>query len=244
VARAHGAYGSVWGAEVRAINRSDTAKHLAVVDWIGTAGWRPSTYTVEAHATLSLAGSDVYGGPYSPDLAPVGLAVCQIDEGLIVQAVVLGGPELITLNPYCRSYDGGGPGSFGPCTPFAGPIVEGVIDFFPAGQELFVPWLHTIEDRRTNLVLFNPDATPSHVTVSVASGDGGTVESQTYEVPARGLLQLNDIFTKAPWTAIRVANSHFQTGAASATIRGDTRLYAVAYVISFYNQTLTISLPR
>ncbi len=92
--------------------------------------------------------------------------------------------------------------------------------------------------------MFNADATPSHVTVIVATGDGGTVHSQTYEVPARGLLQLNDIFTKAPWTAIRVANGHFQTAAASATVVADTQLYAVAYVISSYNNSLTISLPR
>lgn len=52
VVGAFGANDSVWGTEVRAINRSDAPKQLAVVDWIGTPGFKPSSYTVEAHGTL------------------------------------------------------------------------------------------------------------------------------------------------------------------------------------------------
>ncbi len=249
VVGAHGANDSVWGTEVRVFNRSDTTKQFAVVDWIGTPGWKPSTYTIEGHSTLSIGGYYIYGGAYDPATPPVGLAVCDADDGLIVQTAVLGGPTYASLNPlgnpYCQSYDGGGPGFFIPCSPFAGPIVEGINALFSAGDELFVPWLHTVSNRRTNLVLFNVDNSVSHVTVTVTSGDGRTAESKSYEIPARSLLQLNDIFSKDPWRAIRVANAHLlHTGAASATIVGDTRLYAVAYVISSYNNGLTISLPR
>lgn len=159
----------------------------------------------------------------------------------------MGGPTYASFSPFglpCQSYDGVGSGFFGPCTPFAGPIVEGVTDFFPPGQGLFLSWLHTVNDRRTNLVLFNADAMVSHVTVTVSSADSQTVESQSYDVPARGVLQLNDIFSKEPWHEVRIANGRVPSGAASATIVGDTRLYAVAYVISWYNNSLTVSLPR
>lgn len=247
VVGAFGANDSVWGTEVRAINRSDVPKQFAVVDWIGTPGFKPSSYMVEPHETLSLGGSQVFGGTRLDELVPVGLAVCEADDGLLIQSVVLGGPTYASFSPFglpCQSYDGVGPGFFGPCSPFAGPIVEGVKDFFPAGQELFLSWLHTVPDRRTNLVLFNADATASHVNVTVSSADNRTVVTQTYEVPPRGLLQLNDIFSKEPWHDIRVANGRLPSGAASATIIGDTRLYAVAYVISWYNNSLTVSLPR
>jgi len=248
VVGAHGAFDSVWGTEVRAINRSEASKELRVVDWIGTPGWKPSSYTVASRSILSIGGLEIYGGSYSPDAAPVGLAVCEIDEDLIVQTAVLGGPTYASLRPFgdpsCARFNGGGAASLAPCSPFAGPIVEGVSSLFPANQMFFVPWLHTISDRRTNLVLFNGDANVSHVTVTITSADDGLAESQDFDVPARGLLQVNDLFSKEPWADIRVANSHLHTGAASATITGDTRLYAVAYVISSYNNSLTISLPR
>jgi hypothetical protein len=247
VVGAFGANDSVWGSEVRAINRSDVPKQLALVDWIGTPGFRPSSYTVEPHATLSLGGSQVFGGTRSEEQVPVGLAVCEADDGLLIQSVVMGGPAGASFNPFgspCPAYDGVGPGFYGPCSPFAGPIVEGVKDFFQAGAELFLSWLHTSEDRRTNLVLFNADPTTAHVTVTVFSADSRTTQAAGYEVQARGTLQLNDIFSKVPWKDIRFADGPLQSGAATATITGDTRLYAVAYVISNFNNSLTISLPR
>src|ERR1035437_17181 len=91
-----------------------------------------------------------------------------------------------------------------------------------------------------------PDDVPAHVTVSVTSQDGSTTATESYGLSPRSYNQVNDLFLQEPWSAIYIANSYIQGGgaAASATIRSDTRLLAMAYVISNYNNSLTISLPR
>lgn len=119
--------------------------------------------------------------------------------------------------------------------------------FTNPGQEVELPWLHTAFDRRTNLVLINPDDAGAVVTVSIVSQDGTSTQSTSYEVAGWSYNQINDLFSLEPWSAIRTANQGMPLGggaAASATIRSDKRLLAMAYVISDYNNSLTISLPH
>jgi len=95
-------------------------------------------------------------------------------------------------------------------------------------------------------VLINPDDVPAHVTVAATSQDGSATVTASYVLPPRSYNQINDMFRQEPWSAIFVANGSINQGgaAASATITSDTRLLAMAYVISDYNNSLTISLPR
>ena len=232
----HGVNNAQWEVEVRAINRSDVTKHLAVVDWIGTPNWKPTSYDVPPHSTLSVGGWPFAGGGTS---AVSGTAVCTADDGLLVQAAVLTGWWSAGLQEPCWSFDGGYFICLGPVG--GGPIVEGLA-FTPAGDETFLPWLHTFINRRTNLSLTNPDDVPAHVTVSITSQDGMTTRSAEYVVPAHSLVQLNDLFVTEPWDAIRA----IQRGgsAATAIIKSDTRLLALAYVISNEDNSLTISVPH
>ena len=237
VGDAHGVNDAWWNVEVRAINRSDVTKHLAVVDWIGTPNWKPTSYDVPPHSTLSVGGWPFAGGGTE---ALAGTAICSVDEGLIVEAAVLTGHWGGAGVRPCWSYEGGYVLCVGPVG--AGPIIEGLA-FTPANQETFLPWLHTVFTHRTNLSLTNPDVMPAHVTVAITSEDGTVSQSADYDVPAHGIIQINDLFSMEPWTAIRTANT-FANAGATAIIKSDTRLLALAYVISNENNSLTISVPH
>ncbi len=249
VAGVHGQKDASWETEVRITNRTDAPKRFNIVDWIGTPGWKATAYVVAPHSTTSLGGAQVFGAfVRSPGVA--GLAICEADTGLVVRSAVLAG--IWTggggAQDGCSSFDGGGVES--PCfgLPGAGPIIEGLV-FTSTGQDVEIPWLHSAFDRRTNLVLINPDDSGAVITVSIVSQDGSSTQSMSYEVAGRSYNQINDLFSQEPWSAIRTANAGIQTSfgggaAASATITSDKRLLAMAYVISDHNNSLTISLPR
>lgn len=249
VAYVHGQNDASWITEVRITNRSDVPKQFRVVDWIGTPGWKGATYAVAPHSTTSLGGADVFGSFAAP--GAVGLAICDADADLLVQSAILSGIWIGAggVSYSCPSYDGGGRGTPVACPGLsgAGPIIDGLV-FSNPGQDTYIPWLHTEETRRTNLVLINPDDVPAHVTVSVISQDGSATATDSYVLPPRSYNQVNDLFSQEPWSAIRMANGGIpfpeRAAAASATISSDTRLLAMAYVISNYNNSLTISLPR
>lgn len=244
VAGVHGQSDAFWTTEVRITNRTDTPKQFHVVDWIGTPGWRAAEHAVAPHSTTSLGGADVFGA-FLPVSGTVGLAVCEADADLLVESVVLSG--IWTggggVSYSCPSYDGGGGTQSCSGLPGAGPIIEGLA-FSTPGQDTYIPWLHTATDRRTNLALINPDDIPAHVTVSVTSQDGSARATESYVLPPRSYNQVNDLFSQELWVAIRTANYGIGGAAASATISSDTRLLAMAYVISNYNNSLTISLSR
>lgn len=244
-ARVHGQEDALWTVELRVMNRTDVARTFRVEDWIGTDGWKPATYTVPPHATMSLGGSDVFNAQLPPSGA-AGLAILDADPELLVQSSVLTGiwaPGGVTF--YCSSFNGGGNvadcgGNVG-----AGPLIDGLA-FSPAGKPLFIPWLHTDFVRRTNLVIVNPDDAPAHVSVTIVSQDGLTAHTEEYLFPPRSYNQLGDIFAQPPWSEIRKANEriHFDGAAAAATITSDTRVAGMAYVIGNFDNSLTVSLPR
>jgi hypothetical protein len=246
VAAVRGQNGVLWETEVRVTNRTDQVLHFSVVDWIGTPGFVPATYFVEPHATMSLGGADVFSAS-TPAQGAAGLAFFETDDLLLVQAAVLSGAWApVDGYDFCPTYDGGG-GE--PCRgrSGAGPIIEGLA-FSEPGQAIFLPWLHSEQARRTNLVLINPSEFAARVTVSVRSQDGLTTATDTYTLAPRSYNQTNDFFSQDPWTGIRAANSSylggFKAAAASATIVSDTPLLAMGYVISAVNNSLTVSLPR
>lgn len=248
VARVRGQYDASWETEIRVTNRTDTPKRFSIVDWIGVLGWQPSEYVVAPHSTLSLGGFDAYGARVSNETGAVGLAICEAERGLLVQSAVLSG--IWTggggVSYACPSYDGGGGQQSCLGLPGAGPVLAGLA-FASPGQETYLPWLHTDDSRRTNLVLINPDPEAAHVRVSVVSQDGGTTVVDAFDLPARSYSQIDDFFSRSPWSALRVAN-HSVPGvgggaAASATITSDRRILAMAYVIGQFNNSLTVSVP-
>jgi hypothetical protein len=243
---AHGANDASWITEVRITNRTDVPKQFSIVDWIGTPGWKASSYTIAPRSTTSLGGAGIFG-TFVPltGAGAVGLAVCEAENGLLVQSAVLSGLWRSGGVSYsCQPYDGGGFSGVGcPGPAGAGPIIEGLA-FSDPGKEIYLPWLHTVSDRRTNLVLINPDSVVAHVEVSVQSQDGLTTKTEAFDLEPRSYNQLSDVFAAEPWSTIRSANIDIGGGAASATIVSDTRLLAMATVISNYNNSLSIALPR
>jgi hypothetical protein len=246
VARVHGQNDALWSTEVRVTNRTDAPKQFSVVDWIGTPGWKATTYVVAPHSMTSLGGADVFGA-FVGAPGPAGLAICEAEAGLLFQSAVLAGiwaPGGVL--DFCPSYDGGGGPDCGGLAG-AGPIIDGLV-FANPGQDINIPWLHTAPNRRTNLVLINPDVAAAHVEVSVQSQDGLTTMTDTFVLAPRSYNQINDVFAQEPWSAVRVANQRIPVygggAAASATISSDTRLLAMAYVISNDNNSLTVSLAR
>lgn len=236
---------ALWSVEVRVTNRTDAAHTFRVADFIGTAGWRPTTFTVPPRATMSLGGADVFNGPYSLS-AVFGLAILDADPELLVQSAVLTGIWRPGGASYtCESFNGGTYMAGCEGIVGAGPLIDGLA-FSPVGKALFIPWLHTDEGRRTNLVIVNPDDVPARVSVTIASQDGLTTHTEEYVFEPRSYNQLGDIFAQPPWYEIRAANERIPYGgaAATATITGDTRLVAMAYVIGNEDNSLTISLPR
>lgn len=244
-ARVQGQNEALWEVELRVMNRTDVARTFSIQDWIGTAGWNPVTYTVPPHATMSLGGADIFNAQVSPSAA-AGLAILDADPELLVQSAVLTGiwrPGGVSY--LCPSFDGGtyqvGCGGI----VGAGPLIDG-LTFSPPGKAVYIPWLHTDEARRTNLVIVNPDDTPAHVSVVIVSQDGLTSHTEEYVFEPRSYNQFGDIFARPPWSEVRKANERVHLGgaAATATITSDTRVVGMAYVIGNFDNSLTISLPR
>lgn len=247
VAAVHGQNEVLWETEIRFFNRTDSPRQVLIVDWIGSPAWPandlPSQLWVPARSILSVGGGDLFF-TRMPASGAAGLAVIDADDGLLVQTAVLSGswgPD--ADSQFCPSFNGGGEiacrGRSG-----AGPIIENLA-FASPGEPVFLPWLHTDESRRTNLVLINPDAVPAHVTVSVQSQDGLTTKSEDQILPPHSYNQTNDLFAGLPWSAIREANvAYFKTAGASARIVSDSRLLAMGYVISNVNNSLTVSTPH
>jgi hypothetical protein len=190
---------------------------------------------------VSVGGFEFAGVPSGDGASLVGVAVCTADDGLLVQTAILTGLYSISIVQPCPSYNGGGEQCLGPVG--AGPLVEGLA-FSASGDSTFVPWLHTDDTRRTNLMIVNPDSVATHVTVRITTQDGSKEVSAEYEVPGRSLVQLNDLFAKEPWLPLRTANGMAHAAGASATLTAGSRLLAIGYVISNYDNSVTVSVPR
>ena len=250
-----GAQNALWSTEIRITNLSESERELRVVDWIGIDG-ALQTLEVKPGETRIISGWElIYGGHrgsvVSLDEDIYGAAVCEKDDGLLVQSAIL------TL-----THSGTGLGSDSPCEPWrgghetghsgiscndgSGPLLTHDHDFFPAEQPILLPWLFSSSgDKRQNLVLLNPETAPSTVEISITSSDGMVTRTNGYTVGPRAFLQINELFRQAEWQDfLQAAGQHQREHpAARATIRATTRLYALGYVISWINNTVSVSLP-
>lgn len=253
----YGAQDALWSTEIRITNTAETMKRLRVVEWIGIEG-ALQTLEVQPGETRIVSGWElIYGGPrgsvVSLDEDVYGAAVCEKDEGLFVQSAIL---SQTSTPPFA------GIGSDAPCFPWAGgyevgqtlipcnfgsgPVLTHDHDFFPANRDIFLPWLFSdVGTKRQNLVFLNPDTVPSSVEISITSSDGKVTRTNTVTVPPRSFLQINQLFRQPEWQEfLQAAGQHQrERPAARATIRATTRLYPLGYVISWINNTVTVSLP-
>jgi hypothetical protein len=253
----YGAQNALWSAEIRIMNPSDSVKRLQVIDWIGVDGVL-QTLEIQPGETRIVSGWElIYGGTrgsvVSLDEDIDGAAVCEKEDGLLVQSAIL----TDTLTPPfagigsdapCFAWAGGHEvgQTLIPCNYGSGPIITHNHDFFPAGRPIVVPWLFSFADvKRQNLVLLNPDSVPSTVEISITSSDGKVTRTNTVTVAPRSFLQINQLFRQPEWQEfLQAAGQHQRENpAARATIRATTRLYALGYVISWINNTVTVSLP-
>lgn len=259
-ALAYGPSQSVWATEVRVTNLTSEFKRFSVVDWIGSPGWRPKTWQVAPGQSLSISGYDIFrdatlSGPSDPLPLPIfGAAIADAEPGLLIQIAILTGigptggvGEFVFCEPWNGGYigEGGffGPcGEVGPCNDGAGPVLDAT-DFFVPDARLLLPWLNTDASRRTNVAFINPDSRPSTVVLSVFPADGQSPAAFTLQVPPHSIHQLNDVFANA-WSSIRARNEANRATAARVVVTSDTRLYALSYVISNLNNTVSLGSPR
>ena len=258
VAHSIGIGGVLWGTEVRITNLTAAPHSLTVTDWIGTPGWTPSTVSVPAFATISVGGWDVFAPNLASSVedhpeAVFGAAVLDVDNGLVVQSVVLAGLVPAPSNGpgvgvglKCPGWQGGyffRSATGGGCNTGSGPIADVVSGFFAATDQVDLLWLSTDDVRRTNVTFVNPDTTGATMTVHFTGADGVTTADVGVFVPARGIAQLTDVFRNAA-AAVKAANHAANASAARAHVTSSTRFYALAFVISNDNNTAGISLPR
>jgi hypothetical protein len=255
---------SLYGTEVRFYNPTSTTKRFVVVDWIGTEGWKPFEYTVVPGGILPIGGWILFNGDaLVTGEMKYGAAVCEIDDGLVVfsrmlQATV---PNPLTGIPgRCSEGTGGAnlpypvPPPNAGCVTGIGPTVEFGRDFFAPGEAMELLALDdpTIENNRTNLVIINPDSVASTALVQVHDSYGRPYE-KTFAVPARTYFQVNDLYSLPEFRPLAVGGGpspgfpgEYPTyGSPSrATVRCTTRCYAMGYVVSNFNNTVSASAPR
>ncbi len=250
-----GAQNALWSTEVRIMNLTESVKRLRVVEWIGVDG-ALQTLEIQPGETRIVSGWElIYGGArgsvVSLDEDIYGAAVCEKDEGLLVQSAILTLTHIGTglgLDYPCESWRGGHEiGNSGiSCNDGSGPVLTHDHDFFAAGRDIRIPWLFSnVGAKRQNLVLINPDTVPSIVAISITSADGKLTWTNTVTVAPRSFHQINQLFDQPEWKEFPRAAGQYQLEhpAARATIRATTRLYALGYVISWINNTVTVSLP-
>jgi hypothetical protein len=261
---APGANQSLWATEIRATNRTSGDLMLHVVDFVGVSRpqlpFAPGDYIVPAGQTRSFGAYNLL----SPSLAQCGVQcdvafgqysyfgafVVDLDAGVTMGAAILAGSGVVFSGGVdyfvvCNAWEGGYLTADGPkaCVQGAGPLLENTGDFRPPSAPITLSWLHTQPSRRTNVSFYNPDPVTASVTLTVTAADGVTSANRSITVPAHAVMQLNDIFATPPFDVIRSHNGT-ATAAASATIISSTRLYAIGWVISNQNNTVTISPPR
>lgn len=251
-----GANNSLWATETRVLNTTNTDRSFHIVEWFGPPGATSATFVVPALGVLSLGGFQLSGIP--PAVADptcvtcvfVGAAVLAVDDGLLVETAILSSD--VTLPP-----SGGGPGDsyFCPtwlggyflhepyrCGAGVGPVIQGDRQFIPADTTFLLPWLNTDTSRRVNLLLLNPGPAPSNFEITIAAADGTTTTAPAIAVPPHTILQLNDVFSSAPWSAVRLHNGT-TASAATARVSHHGPIYAIAFTISNANNSVSLSEP-
>jgi hypothetical protein len=263
---ARGANQSLWSTEIRVTNPTDAALAIHTVDYLdGAQDWlpllqfRPGDYIIPAGQVVSFGAYDLLfptAAQCSSELCSVeaprpyfGAYEIDMDGGLVLETAILTGTAPSPVGSFvrqsCSAWEGGylsGDG-VGSCVGGAGPLLRASRTYYAPSTPITLTWLHTHPTRRSNVTFYNPDPVSATVTLTVSSADGLSTVSSPVTIPAHAPMQVNDIFASPPFDAIRVHNGT-TSAAARATIVSTTRLYAIGWVISNQNNTVTISEPR
>lgn len=259
VAFARGSYDSLWGTEVRLINPTTSPKSFRVVDWIGSPRQVPYEVIVPAGQTTSAGGFGLYSAwrqePQSMSVtgeAEYGAAICEVDEGLIVLSRVLTStvsepPWLDGVSacaPNSGEYLYAGPFHFGACNWGVGPILYADRGFYEPEVPQNLLMLNPRRNHyRTNLVIVNGDSTESTISIVVTNATGTTARIDR-TVPGRTYYQLNDIYDLPELHELEELSEDTAYFAQRATVTCSTRCYAIGYVISNHNNTVSVVEPR
>ena len=259
VAFARGANAAFWGTEIRLINPTSVPRSFRVVDWIGSGRQVPFEATVPAGVTRVVGGWELYSAWLDnlPFISPTGeaefgAAICEIDDGLLVVARTLSSTLPVSLPPFrpsvCAGYAGGyaygGDYDLKMCNWGVGPMLYADRTFFEPGQPQNLLMLNPRRNHyRTNLVIVNGDAAEATVTIDAVGGTGQKA-SKVLQVPARTYFQINDIYALPELADLEAASEDILSFGQRATVTCSTRCFAIAYVISNENNTVSIVEPR
>jgi len=256
-----GANSSFWATEIRLINTTPVASSFRVVEWIGSPRYLPFETVVAPGATKVIGGWELYSGwPVNPGYfypsgeAEFGAAVCEVDDGLLVVSRTLTStvPDASgsLFPPWTCSGSSGGfvfspdPSAFKACNWGVGPMLYADRTFFEPGQPQNLLMLNPRRNHyRTNLVIVNGDAAEATVTID-AVGGAGEKASKVLRVPARTYFQINDIYSLPELAELEAASEAISSFGQRATVTCSTRCFAIAYVISNENNTVSIVEPR
>ncbi len=251
-----GVGGVLWGTELRMTNLTAEAQTVAVTDWIGSPGWLPGSFVIPANGAISVGGWQVWNseallGPVETRHAIFGAAVLDIPDGVMLQSRVLAGVYRPSYGgpggmPQCPGWLGGYHyGAAGEdCNHGSGPVADPIDRFFNPDEQAALYWLDSEPDWRVNLNLINAEAVDATVEVTITGADGSVTRTAQYTVPARSVVQINNLFSHDPWTDIRTDNHAKNATAARGTVTATQRFFAAAYLISNDNQTMGICFPK
>ena len=259
VAFARGSYSSLWGTEIRIINPTSSPKSFRVVDWIGSPRQRPYQVTVLPGETVVRGGFGLYTALWqqSPvlrvlDEAEYGAAVCEVDEGLLVLSRMLTttivAPPGLAGQGVCGHAAGeyvyGDALFLGVCNYGVGPVLYADRSFFDPGVPQNLLMLNPRRNHyRTNLVVVNGDEVEATVSILVTNATGGTARLER-RVPARTYSQMNDIYALPELSGLEELSEMTEHFGQRAVVTCSTRCYAIGYVISNHNNTVSVVEPR
>ncbi len=259
VAFARGSYSSLWGTEIRIINPTSSPKSFRVVDWIGSPRQRPYQVTVLPGETVVRGGFGLYTALWqqSPvlrvlDEAEYGAAVCEVDEGLLVLSrmlttTVVDPPGLAgqgVCAPNAGEYVYGDALFLGVCNYGVGPVLYADRSFFDPGVPQNLLMLNPRRNHyRTNLVIVNGDDEEATVSILVTNATGGTARLER-RVPARTYFQMNDVYALPELSGLEELSEMTEHFGQRAVVTCSTRCYAIGYVISNHNNTVSVVEPR
>lgn len=259
VAFARGSYDALWGTEIRLINPTSTAKSFRVVDWIGSPGQVPFETSIPPGETAIVGGYGLYTAfvqhntlPPVTGEAEYGAAVCEAEEGLVVVSRVLTmtvpeSPEpsrMSICSPNAGEYVYTGAYPLSVCNYGVGPVLYAERTLFDPGVPQNLLMLNPRRNHyRTNIVIVNGDAQESTVSILVRNATGTTARVER-TIPARTYFQMNDVYSLPELRQLEDLSEMIEHFAQQAVVTCSTRCYAIGYVISNHNNTVSVVEPR
>ena len=132
----------------------------------------------------------------------------------------------------------------GVCNYGVGPVLYADRSFFDPGVPQNLLMLNPRRNHyRTNLVVVNGDEEEATVSIVVTNATGGTARLER-RVPARTYFQMNDVYALPELSGLEELSEMTEHFGQRAVVTCSTRCYAIGYVISNHNNTVSVVEPR